>query len=93
MKLNYMYVTVRCYKPHKGYTDESHIKNQVDFTYRGGETEEENIAYFEKQYWDDYKPSPKCEVVGSISKVYEIEDIEDNPALDAEIESDLFPDG
>ncbi len=93
MILNYMYVTVRCYKAHKGYTNESHLKNQVDFTYRGNETEEENIAYFEKKYWDDYKPSPNCEVIGSISKVYQIESIEDNPALDAEIESDLFPDG
>tara|TARA_B100000780_G_scaffold272820_1_gene235560 strand:- start:8447 stop:8734 length:288 start_codon:yes stop_codon:yes gene_type:complete len=90
MELNYKYVTVRCYKPHKGYTDETHIKDVVDCVYKVGLTEEENIAFFEKEYMEVYAPDLNCEVVGSISSVYKGKEVADDPIADSKIEAELL---
>lgn len=90
MKLEYKYVSVRCYKKSKGYTDESHIIGSMDAPFKTDMTEEENIEFYEKNYWDVYKPPSTCDVVGSISKVYSVEDISDDKERDAEIEAELF---
>ncbi len=87
MELNYKYITVRCYKPHKGYTDESHMIDQVDFTMDSNKSEEDNIEYFENEYMKVYSPDLNCEVVGSVSAVYKAKPILDDPEADAELEN------
>jgi hypothetical protein len=87
MELDYQYVTVRCYKPHKGYTDETHMIGTIDFVFDSNLSEEENVARSEKEYMEVYAPDLNCEVVGSISAMYKAKPIKDDPVADAELEN------
>ena len=92
MELSYKYVTVRAYKqPKKGqYRDENCIVDTVDSVFIVAKTEEENIAYFEKEYFERHKKHRHHDIVGSISMHYVGKEVLDDPIADAKIEAELF---
>lgn len=89
-KLVEKYILVRQYKPHKGYTDETHIKAEQVYPYIDGMDELEMCRHYENEYEKEHKTNPRDEVVASVGYYRSWEEVDIDEDRDKEIEAKLF---